>query len=1005
MAQHPNAALADLFMSLFTVEELKRFVTLTAGTSLLSVVDFSGSLSQVTFGLVEALQRRALLDDAFDSLMKERPERVDDIEAVRELFRGESTTSDPTDQPSPLDAEEQAFANELQALFAQPSEGGPTSPADAWLSAAAVLDKFDPTALEPASPDPTGYAWDLADLCNEHRDGRWSLRLEVRREWLAKLWGSGELQAALAANAEVDPEHGEWLRRAADGPAPNDFELRSLSPPRLAALTEVTAWLELTDADIGDRDLIAALAERQRRIAPLRRLVGEHFRGRVDDIEELENHTVAPSPNPRIRVVWGQGGTGKSALLGALLLKVDRYTEFPVPWVYLDCDDPSLPVLDGAGLIERIARELSLLYTTHPAANDFGGLESALAGDRATYAEPFDGIRGSTLAQMCEVLADALRQLPTSEPPFLVVVDTFEQVQARGERAVAFIREVLDALAEAYPQTRAIVCGRARVPQWIDVATTELPVLPRDDAQSVLGALGVADTKLRELIVDRLGRSPLTLRLAARAVKKAGLDEKDVLTMSARLSALMKARELQVQGRLYNRILGHIRDNDVKSLAHPGLVVRRVTPGVIAEVLADFCGVPAEKAGELFGRLGSQVDMFEPDETAADEPEALRHRQDVRENMLRLAKDEGTPSKDVVDAIHQRAIEFYAGRSDAIAVSETIYHRLMLDDPPTDIDSLDAEVAARIGRSWDEPLPKRARAWLGPKIGRGERDESQWSQAEWEAHTANEVRLHIETRDYQGALRLLHERSDRLPGSELRLLEARAQYLLGAHDEARKLVAAALDDPTTSDDPKMIASLALLGARASRAAGAIDDVRHYVELVQGTPRAPAETELEALEVLVRAEEESSGTADDAKDALMGKFVRADDEVLDADQARSVRIMATLGPTRIKALRKGAKALANRAEIEAFVPDAFKLQRLLELVGKSGPAKSRLRELAGSVGLDPDDFDYSSLASNAIRYERFGDAMAIAIDHGDDDADAGVVVADLLNPKLINLDVV
>ena len=1006
MASDPEFALADLFKSLFDRGELERFVKVNLGTRILGSVNWGASLSEAAYDLAEVLRRRGAIDDKlFDRLLDERPSRREDIESVRAMFgRGSDPVPDPTDTTPTPEGDELAFANELEALFAQARTSGPTSPTDAWLSAAAVVDAFDPATLEPAGGDGSGYAWDLAELCSEHRDGRWSLRLEVRREWLAKLWGAPELEAALGANPELDPDHTEWLRRAVDGPAPDPYELRYLSPARLGALIEVSAWLELTHANIGDRDLIAALAERQRGIAPLRRLVGEHFRGRVDDIEELEAHTVAPSPEPRVRVVWGQGGTGKSALLGALLLKVDRYTEFPVPWVYLDCDDPSLPVLDGRGLIERIARELSLLYTTHPAANDFGGLESALAGDRATYAEPFDGIRGTSLAEMCGVLADALRQLPTSDPPFLVVVDTFEQVQARGERAVAFIREVLDALAIAYPQTRAIVCGRAPVRQWTDAKSTELPVLPPGDAVSVLEALGVADDKLRELIVGRLGRSPLTLRLAARAVKRAGLDRKEVLSISARLSVLMKARELQVQGRLYTRILGHIGDDDVKNLAHPGLVVRRVTPGVIADVLADFCGVAPEHADQLFGRLGHHVDMFEPDETAAGETEALRHRQDVRENMLHLARQEGTPSADVANAIHRKAISFYEKRSDAIARSETLYHRLMLDELPDDVDALDSVVATRLGRSWDEPLSPRARAWLGPKIGRGTGDDAQWSQAQWEAHTANEVRLHIETQSYAGALDLLRERTERLPGSELRYLEARVRHLLGEYEPARALVAEALDDPATSDDPKLVASLALLGARASRAAAKLDDVRRYVELIQEMPQAPAETELEALEVLVRAEQELAGDAGTAKDALMAKFVRADDQVLDADQARSVRIMATLGPTRIRALRKGAKALANRAEVEAFVPDRFKLQRILERVAKSEPAKKPLGGLAKDVGLDPDDFEISTLASNAIRYERLGDALAIAIDHGATHAGLGVDVAGLLNPKLIDTDI-
>jgi hypothetical protein len=49
---------------------------------------------------------------------------------------------------------------------------------------------------------------------------------------------------------------------------------------------------------------------------------------------------------------------------------------------------------------------------------------------------------------------------------------------------------------------------------------------------------------------------------------------------------LFSLAETAVQGQLYQQILNHIPDPDLRQLAHPGLVVRRVTRDVIKEVLA-----------------------------------------------------------------------------------------------------------------------------------------------------------------------------------------------------------------------------------------------------------------------------------------------------------------------------------------------------------------------------------------------------------------------------------
>ena len=88
-------------------------------------------------------------------------------------------------------------------------------------------------------------------------------------------------------------------------------------------------------------------------------------------------------------------------------------------------------------------------------------------------------------------------------------------------------------------------------------------------------------------IVRLLGGNPLSLHLAADVLNRTGEDP----------TRLIAVAEGNIQGQLYSRLLEHIRDPLVRAVAHPGLVVRRLTPEIIREVLAEPCGIaPLDEA-------------------------------------------------------------------------------------------------------------------------------------------------------------------------------------------------------------------------------------------------------------------------------------------------------------------------------------------------------------------------------------------------------------------------
>ena len=87
MERSPEAALADLFSSLFSVEELRRWASLTFGREVADALPGPGaSLAELAFQLVLVLGQRGLDDERLlDELAEARPGRRDDIQQVARL--------------------------------------------------------------------------------------------------------------------------------------------------------------------------------------------------------------------------------------------------------------------------------------------------------------------------------------------------------------------------------------------------------------------------------------------------------------------------------------------------------------------------------------------------------------------------------------------------------------------------------------------------------------------------------------------------------------------------------------------------------------------------------------------------------------------------------------------------------------------------------------------------------------------------------------------------------
>ena len=171
------------------------------------------------------------------------------------------------------------------------------------------------------------------------------------------------------------------------------------------------------------------------------------------------------------------------------------------------------------------------------------------------------------------------------------------------------------------------------------------------------------------------------MSLAASLLEKEPAGPAGISDLGTRTLFFLKVKENIIQGQLYQRILGHIHNEQVRRLAHPGLVLRRITPEIILKVLAQPCSVTVRtitEAEQLFGELLREVSLVTPNDDGS-----LRHRSDVRRVMLDLLRQDEPL---MVREIHRQAVNYYRLQDGPLARAEEIYHRLSLGQQQRTID-------------------------------------------------------------------------------------------------------------------------------------------------------------------------------------------------------------------------------------------------------------------------------------------------------------------------------
>jgi hypothetical protein len=423
-------------------------------------------------------------------------------------------------------------------------------------------------------------------------------------------------------------------------------------------------------------------------------------------------------------------------------------------------------------------------------------------------------VRLSEREELVSQLAKVLDEVPDERRPLLLLLDTLEEVQYRGQDFIEELWYFLGQLNAQIRRLRIITAGRARL-EGVEARQLALDELDDESARLLLAArlapLGGEASELTPSICKWVGRNPLTLRLAADVALDSGLDELRSLVRSPKKRS---SRSEVVQGLLYRRILDHIHDEDIRKLALPGLALRTLTPAVIQHVLAVPCGlgeIDDDRAHSLFDCFEREVSLID---VARDG--SLRYRSDIRRLALRLVDhDTAVPTAEV----NRRAIAFYSRYATMEARAEGFYHRLRLKEDRAHLDAYWNPTFQDLLAGALDDLSGPSFTYLATKLGvtlSSDQLESA-DQRDWEAQAEKRARYFIDLNDGHRALEILRERRTRSSGGRLALLEASALDLIGKTKDASRLLDRAIEMDDPGADPALRIDLALAAARARHA--------------------------------------------------------------------------------------------------------------------------------------------------------------------------------------------
>lgn len=893
----------------------------------------------------------------------------------------------------------------------------------AWV-AAAVNHVFTPQNL-PGNPD----AAVLSDLARDSvpAPGYWAIRGRIlarahRKEILNGLGLDGIRTAIEQSDDRIETPAQAMFEALVRG---EDLVLDRLSRLELVALGEVLPWLNgIMDLPFSDKEIEIAIT-RSDAWAPFSHLLGQSFVGREDNIRVLGRfiglklekdgtRTPADPPETRLLFMGGVGGIGKSALIAHFLARIRDAEGLPFsPFAYIAADDPAVDVTETDLLLteaaDQIWRHVKLYAQAGKASEALEKAERAyedfksrisqqantveLATKRTSSSGSLD-LRLDALRKGSQEVAavfcafaglacQAMQDAKGPVPPALIVIDTFEEVRYRSSARLLPFWRVLEQLVEAEADIRVIISGRAPLPQpqnSLRSAQLALTELSREAAVDLLGQDTDLDPDVLDRLAQQIGGNPLNLRLAARVVSGEQPGRYGISGLTSRRWGFFRVSEELIRGQLYRRVLDHIHDPRVRTLAHPGMVLRRITPEIIEDVLAPVCDIElddGESAGELFTELAKEHTLVR-----RGDDEALYYRDDVRRPVLELlSNDQPELTRRVHEAaFHHYSDEIEAGTPDLVDHCEAIYHGIMLG---LDAASLDAfwvkEVNTGLESAIDE-LPAEGKVWLAGRmdISLPEEFYREAGTAEWERMIGPRALAVLQEAGSLEVLSMLSEREERTSQSPLVSIEARCLVSIGDYSAAEELLVSSLEASPINGNPGRRAEYLWLLAKTYLERGdrdlALRTLRDLAE-VAGSLASP----LPLVQTLSSALSIAPGDDPSVplfRSDLVHALLRCSDAEISREPDVVRRGFSKVDPSAAPRLPRCALAsLSGLYDIvvrsEAFKPTASGMKSILEIAGKcESEGRDGVRDLGRELqkALDPDQLRTSSFleAFNALR---------------------------------------
>lgn len=600
---------------------------------------------------------------------------------------------------------------------------------------AAVCDQFDPQALVRGSPKREDLLRELAQQCTEvvvgntvgwrlTRPARLAALSTVRRDELRRVLERGDqadglsrgFSAVLMLRKSRSVEIEARLRAA---------ELLHQSWPSLGDSVGYSQQVRLLRIELARQSAALSLAESLRsplrgRDALLRLLRGFANSGAEAFPKNLQADFGAKVhgglfeerrwPKVPALLISGIGGIGKSALL-AELIRCERGRGWKGRVVvHFDFDQPGLKGGEQGAMTLHLARQLELARPKlEPALAPSCGRLRALLSD-LDRSPNYDAFKVTLHAELSS-WKKPLRQQGVQD--LLVVLDTLEEVTSVDFSRLIELFNWLESVrvGGGLEKIAVVASGRALTapgqrdllwPYFLtelelgDLPSAAACALFRDRLRhenEILSAHLVSDC------VGTFGANPLVLCILARYC--AGQDAQ-ALTELLR-DARSKTRETFggefAQKFLYSRILERVRDTSLRALASPGLVLRRVTPTLLREVLAGPCGLGAvdeTHAEDLLARLRRLVWLVIPDD------EGVRHRRDVRRLMLpAIWQRDHDQARAICRAAKQWFTNVFALTNSGAAKCEADYHAAFLGELGGGASELSA-LAVHLGEDVDD---------------------------------------------------------------------------------------------------------------------------------------------------------------------------------------------------------------------------------------------------------------------------------------------------------------